>query len=134
MKEMFSLDYDGVTGTIYNASDWIVRIAYINVLWIFFSLVGLLIFGFFPAITAMFAVIRKVIRTEREITVFKTFWESYKSEIFTANIIGWILVVVGHILYIDYQFFTKFDNWVGTVIPFLLLAITIVFIVVLLYI
>lgn len=131
---MCLLDLYGGSGTIYRASDWIVKIAYINFLWILFSLVGLFILGFFPATVAMFAVIRKWIRTKRDIPVFKTFWENFRKEFFTANIVGFILVAIGYILYIDFKFFAIFDNWIGIVVSLLLLAITMLFVIVVLYI
>ena len=44
-----------------------IALAYINAIWIRFSLVGLVAFGIFPATTAMFAVSRKLIQDEETI-------------------------------------------------------------------
>jgi len=131
---MCLLDLYGGSGTIYRASDWIVKIAYINFLWILFSLLGLFILGFFPATVAMFAAIRKWIRTERDFSIFKTFWNSFRTEFLTANIVGYVLVAIGYILYIDFKFFAMFDNWIGIVVSLLLLAVTMLFVIVILYI
>ena len=36
---------EGLIGGIYRYSEWIMRLAYINILWILFTLLGLVVFG-----------------------------------------------------------------------------------------
>ena len=83
--------------------NWFVRLAYINILWILFSLAGLIIFGFFPATVAMLATLRQYLQ-KNDPPVFKTFWNYYKTEFFASNKLGAISVVIGFILFININF------------------------------
>ena len=95
---------------IYSATEWIARFAYINLLWIGFSLAGLVFLGFFPATISMFAVIRKWIMGERDIPIFRTFWTTYKSEFLRGNGLGLIVAVVGGLIVLDLVYMKNFEN------------------------
>lgn len=86
---------------IYRLADLIMRIAYINLLTLFFTLIGLIIFGFFPALTAAFYIIRKWLTGHSDIPIAKNYWSIYKKEFFKSNMIGFILCVIGSLLYIN---------------------------------
>ncbi|KAA9015996.1 YesL family protein [Niallia endozanthoxylica] len=86
------------------ATEWITRFAYINLLWIGLTLMGLVVFGFFPATISMFAVIRKWLMGETDIPVFRTFWETYKSNFFRSNGLGLIIVIVAGLIVLDLVF------------------------------
>lgn len=93
-------------GKIYQISDWIIKLIYVNVLWIAFTVIGLFVFGFFPATAAMFAVIRKwIVQEEKDIPVFQTFILHYKKDFLQANLIGMIVMALGFFLYFDLRFF-----------------------------
>ena len=82
------------------ATEWITKFAYINLLWIGFSLAGLIVLGFFPATIAMFTIIRKWLKGETEIPIFRTFWTTWKSELFRSNGLGLLVAaVVGLIVF-----------------------------------
>ncbi|MFS0778553.1 YesL family protein [Neobacillus sp. 3P2-tot-E-2] len=98
------MDTSGFLGSFNKLFEWISRLAFLNLLWISFSLLGLIIFGFFPATVAMFAVVRKWMLGNDEMSIFKTFWTSYKREFIKSNILGVIITALGLILYIDYHF------------------------------
>lgn len=79
------------------------RFALLNLLWIGFSAIGLVVAGFFPATVTMFAVARKWVRGEQQTAVFRTFWSIYKQVFLKANIYGWVIALIGGILYINYR-------------------------------
>ncbi|WP_226086061.1 YesL family protein [Mesobacillus sp. S13] len=82
------------------ATEWITKFAYINLLWIGFSLAGLIVLGYFPATIAMFTIIRKWLKGETEIPIFRTFWTTWKSEFFHSNGLGLLVAaVVGLIVF-----------------------------------
>lgn len=82
------------------ATEWITKFAYINILWIGFSLAGLIVLGFFPATIAMFTIIRKWLKGESDIPIFRTFWTTWKSEFFRSNGFGLLVdAVVGLIVF-----------------------------------
>ncbi|WP_080848927.1 YesL family protein [Cytobacillus gottheilii] len=78
----------------YAATEWITKFAYVNLLWIGFSLAGLVVFGIFPATVSMFTVVRKWIMGDADIPIFQTFWNTYKSEFMKSNSLGAITIFV----------------------------------------
>jgi uncharacterized membrane protein YesL len=80
------------------------ELAYINVLWILFSGIGLLIFGIFPATIAMFSVVRKLIKNEEGIKILPTYWTSFRSNFFHANGFGLIFLLIAYFFYFDFYF------------------------------
>jgi len=95
---------------IYSATEWIAKFAYINLLWIGFSLVGLIVLGFFPATISLFAVIRKWIMGEGDIPIFRTFWTTYKSEFLRSNGLGLLVAVVSGLIVLDLVFMKNLGN------------------------
>jgi uncharacterized membrane protein YesL len=89
---------------LYTLTEWITRFAYVNLLWIGFTLLGLVVFGISPATVAMFAIIRKWIMGETEIPVFQTFWNSYKKEFLRGNRLGLIIALFAYIIFIDLNY------------------------------
>ncbi|WP_413775097.1 YesL family protein [Gracilibacillus pellucidus] len=64
------------------------RLAYVNLLWVCFTLLGLLFFGIFPATIAVLDTIRKWnIRNEHTISL--DFIHTYKREFLKSNLYGW---------------------------------------------
>jgi uncharacterized membrane protein YesL len=97
------------SNTVYTICDWVARLAYINLLWILFTLSGFIFFGFFPATIALLATLRQFIRKNHP-PVFKTFWHYYKKEFFNSNKLGLIITVIGLILYMNITFLQSTAN------------------------
>ncbi len=93
-----------MTGFLFRICEWIFRLVYVQMLWITFTLLGLILFGFFPSTIAMFTVVRKWMMDEIDPPIYSTFWTSYKKELVKGNAIGVLLVLSGIIIYFDYQF------------------------------
>lgn len=89
---------------LYTVTEWIYRFAIVNLLWILFTIAGLVIFGFFPATFAMFAVVRKWILGENEFHLLKTFYQYFKDGFVKTNLIGLIVALTGGIIYIYFQY------------------------------
>lgn len=83
----------------YSISEWITRFMYVNILWIAFTLMGLIAFGFFPATTAMFTVVRKWVLKQPDIPIFKTFWFTYKKEFAKSNLLGLVVILFNFFMY-----------------------------------
>ncbi|MEY2191128.1 YesL family protein [Neobacillus sp. BF23-41] len=90
---------EGFMRGFYSISEWIMKFAYVNILWISFSLLGFIAFGFFPATTAMFTVVRKWVLKQSDIPVLKTFWFTYKKEFVKSNLLGLVIILVGIFMY-----------------------------------
>ncbi|QKS70288.1 YesL family protein [Paenalkalicoccus suaedae] len=108
------MESEGLMGGLFRICEWIMRLAYVNLLWILFSMLGLIILGIFPATAAMFAVIRKWIIGEAGIPVFSVFWENYRSSFMNVNVIGVILVAIGYIIYLDFTFLFHLEGLLYT--------------------
>lgn len=124
----------GFVSGYYTFCIWITRFAYLNLLWALFTITGLVIFGFFPATTAMFAVTRKWILGEKEIAIFSTFWEVYKKEFLKSNILGLLLFLVGYVLSIEFQILRTMDEVAYFIASYAVLVFFLILFIVLLYI
>lgn len=75
--------------------EWIMKLAYLNILWLGFTLLGIGIFGFFPATITSFIMLKKfVVEGETEWTV-KQFFVCFKKMFFRSNRIGffcWLIL------------------------------------------
>ncbi|WP_277585295.1 YesL family protein [Psychrobacillus antarcticus] len=109
----------------------IINLAYINILWIVFSIVGLGVFGLFPATTAMFAITRKLIIGEKDFKIFPAFWKYFKQDFLKANGFGIFILITIYLLYFDFKFVEQSNNF-QFLIP-ILLFILISFIVTLIF-
>src|SRR5699024_1695038 len=89
---------------LYQMCEWIMRVAYINLLWIGFSILGLGVLGVIPSTVAMLGVIRKSLMAENDIPILKTFWDRYKTEFLRSNLLGYIFLIAGVIFYVDFKF------------------------------
>lgn len=124
----------GYVAWLYKVSDWIMKLALVNLLWIGFSLSGMLIFGFFPATIAMFTIVRQWIRKNYEIPVFHTFWNTYKMEFFKSNLLGIIFLLISYITYINIRFLSQLEGLVSDTLSVFYIGFIIIFIIIFLYI
>lgn len=118
----------------YRFSEWVMRLAYVNLLWILFILVGGIILGFGPSTVAMFAVTRKWVMGEVDIPVYKTFWNSYKTEFKKANVLMILLLLIGYVLYLDLKFFQGQEGIIYVLISYIMLGLMFLYVVITMYI
>ncbi|GAA0497143.1 hypothetical protein GCM10008986_25140 [Salinibacillus aidingensis] len=90
-----------ITSTLYNIMEWITKFAYVNLLWVTFSLLGGIIFGFYPATTSMFAMVRDWLRNNPDLPVLKTYWNYYKQDFLKSNLLGTFLNLLFILIAID---------------------------------
>ncbi|MFC5463958.1 YesL family protein [Lederbergia graminis] len=122
-------------GRLYIVSEWIVRFTLSNILWILFNLpIAYLAFNsivintpeqlivnfviiallspflFFPSTTALFAVVRKWIIGELDISLIKSFIKFYKENYKKSMFGGMIFVPLWGILLFDYYYFSTLNS------------------------
>lgn len=117
----------------YKFSDWLVKLAYINILWILFSSFGLIIIGFFPATFAMFSVIRRILNKE-DVSIFKAFWKSYSGDFLKSNLVGWMIAIIFFVLYFDLMIVGPTASGLLQLFYYPLLILTFIFFATVLYI
>lgn len=119
-------------GAIYSVLEWITRFAYVNLLWVVFSLMGGIIFGFFPATIAMFTIIRKWIKGNPDIPIMKSFWEFFKKDFWKSNLLG--LFMIGIIAIVGLDLFYIQSNSGLSLVNIPLFAFMLIFLIVAFYI
>ena len=117
----------GFSGFIYMITELVMQFAYLQLLWLVFTLMGLGILGIFPSTAALFSVVRKWIMGEEDVPVFKTFWQTYKTEFVRVNGLGLILSAIGWLLYVDYHFFTSGTTMGSSILKIITLLIIYLF-------
>ncbi|MBM7570213.1 YesL family protein [Aquibacillus albus] len=135
------MQFNGLMKGIYWITDWITKLTITNLLWIVFNIpivfmvlnllvaetVGQLIavgitivalspFVFFPATTAMFAVVRRWVMGDKEISIVKSYWKYYKENYKRSILMGLILGILWFIYAIDYYYFTVHVNQSLTIV------------------
>jgi len=92
-----------LTSRLYQACEWLTRLAYLNLLWIGFTLIGGILFGWGPSTVAMFAVTRKWLTGHIDIAVFPVFWKTFKAEFIRSNLLFLLLFTIGILLLVDFR-------------------------------
>lgn len=80
----------------------LLRLSWLNMLFILATLAGAVILGFFPAAVSSIRVGREWMTEKAEFSVYKLFKETYKKEFVKANVIGLILMVIAGVLFANY--------------------------------
>lgn len=120
----------GWAATVNEICIYIIKIAYLNVLWIIFTVIGLLIFGFVPSTIAMFTVVRKIIQ-KADIKMTRLFWETYKTEFIKGNIIGFLLLITGFIIGADIVFLYHQSGLIANLFLYALIVLMFIYMIVL---
>lgn len=88
--------------TIINAGNWIYNLALLQFLSIAYTLRGFVVLGFFPSMVAVVKVVyRWFDKKEVDFSIWKEFQEGYKTFFKPANQIGYFLLLVSVIFYVD---------------------------------
>jgi uncharacterized membrane protein YesL len=83
--------------------DWVIKIAYLNLLWLFFTLCGGIILGMGPATTALFSLIRKKYLMGDISHIFSKYYHEWKSTFKSGNQLFIPLALFGLFLYVDFR-------------------------------
>jgi uncharacterized membrane protein YesL len=128
------MDATGVTGKLYHACQWITRLAFLNLLWLVFTGVGLFIFGAAPSTVAMFTIIRKWLQGEKELPIFRLFLEIYIKEFWASNRLGLVLMVVTFVLFVDWVLIGSVQGILYPILTGCLIGVAFLFSIVMLFI
>ncbi|MED4040800.1 YesL family protein [Niallia taxi] len=124
--------YHFVTNGIYRFCEWVTRLAYLNLLWGLFTLCGLVVFGIGPSTVAMYSVSRQWLLGNTDIRIFSSFFAAFKQEFRKANLLGFILLGLAAIFYVDFKIMESM-NEETSVMAIILLSLLLVFTVLLLF-
>lgn len=96
---------------------WIIKVFWLHVLIIGFSILGLFIAGLFPAIVAALSVSKKWLDQE-EFSIAKEFRKVYFQEFFKTNLLGWVFALIGFVLYINYTVMVQMGDQLSVIVVF----------------
>jgi uncharacterized membrane protein YesL len=115
--------------------NWGFNLILLNILWILFSVSGLLVLGFFPATAAMFAVLKHMIMEDEDTAIVKLFIHKFKSEFLMSNAVGYPVAAFGLILYMDVRVLQQLDSgYLQLILASMTVVIGIIYLLTLLYI
>lgn len=92
-----------VMGKLNEAFSFISKFALLNIIWLGLTIAGAGVLGFFPATVALFSITRRWVRSDNQGKVGRPFWEIYKAQFFRANLYGWLSLIVGGVLYLNFH-------------------------------
>ena len=105
-----------LTNGVYRLCEWVMRLAYLNILWGFFTVLGLGLFGWMPASIGMFSVTKKWVRGETDTAIFPVFWNSYKENWRKGNILGIIFISVFALFYFDFRIISNLEGTIPLIL------------------
>lgn len=115
--------------------NWCFNIVLLNILWIVFTGSGLFVFGLFPATASVFSVLKKMIMEDENTPILRPFFKTFKAEFIKSNIIGYLFLVIGIVLYMNLRIIGTIGNdFLQLTMASITVVTVIVFVLTLLYI
>ncbi|KQL41536.1 hypothetical protein AN960_04200 [Bacillus sp. FJAT-25509] len=121
-------------GKLFTLCEWVMKLAYVNLLWFLFTIAGLVIFGFFPATVALFTIVRKWIVKETDLPIWRTFLTIFLKEFKSSNKLGLVFILSGIFLVFDVFYIRTVEGVFQFILIIPLLIIAAVYLMVSLYI
>ncbi|WP_332697707.1 YesL family protein [Halalkalibacter lacteus] len=131
-KGVTDMQVGGMTGGIYKVCDWLMKLAIVNLLWLSFTLLGLGLFGMFPATVAMLSVLNRWINQE-EFKVVPYFVHVWKETFVRANIMMVLTVIVGAVLVTNFMIVQSMDGILHLFLKYGLICTFVLYSIVVLY-
>ncbi|OCA85979.1 hypothetical protein A8F94_14125 [Bacillus sp. FJAT-27225] len=104
------MEMNGFMGVFHRFSLWVVRLAYLNIVWILFTLAGLVIVGVGASTLALFAVLRKMIVFDEDVKIFHAFKEEFKLNFSRGIKLSFLYTGIGLLIYFDIRYFSQFEG------------------------
>ena len=105
--------------------EWVMNLMLLNLLFLFFSCAGLILFGFAPAYTAMSLVFKQLSEGE-DVRVARSFYTIFKSELIKSNKFGILYGYTFILLFINFLFIQTLPVTIQTAAMLVLIVLTIV--------
>ncbi|QIZ05377.1 DUF624 domain-containing protein [Priestia megaterium] len=100
---------NGLLNKFYSLSTWIYNLAYINILWLTFTLLGGVVLGIFPSTIAMFFIIKRMFLEKSDFSIIKEFTLLYKKEFKKSNLLFFPFILLAIIVAADIRFISSLD-------------------------
>ncbi|CDQ20132.1 Uncharacterized membrane protein YesL [Halobacillus karajensis] len=117
------MNNNGLISKLNGYLKWMTRLAGLNALFLIGMLAGGVLFGLFPSIAATLSLTKKWFNGHVTVPLWQTYWQLYKQEWKTANLIGVLISMTGGILYINYLLLKSMDGSIFFLVPFAFIAL-----------
>ena len=114
-------------------TEWVLRLIWTNLLWIGYTLLGLVVFGVMPATVALFTVTRRWTRKEFDFSIWDEFKETYFSEWKKSNKIGVVFWIIGFVLVADLRFALHIEGFYSLFLLFFFIFLSLIFMMTLIF-
>ncbi|CDQ38014.1 MULTISPECIES: YesL family protein [Virgibacillus] len=101
--------------TIRSLCIWIIRLSYVNILWLLFMVIGGVIFGFMPATISLLTIIKKWVNKEDVHSVLCLFIHTYIQAFLKGNGYGLLFLLIGSIFYANITILLPNQNLLTTI-------------------
>ncbi|WP_225743847.1 YesL family protein [Marinilactibacillus sp. Marseille-P9653] len=95
----------------------IVNLCKLNILWIFFTILGVVVAGIYPATVAALIISRKWLLTKDYTVSVKEFYMHFKREFWSANRAGIVFTIAGLVLYLNYDIMSNAAISLPIIVP-----------------
>ena len=89
----------------YRLTEWMMRLAYLNFLWLIFTFLGGIVLGWVPATLAVNKSLRVFMIENESIRILPYFWNEYRKQFVRSQIANVFFIALGLLLFIDMKFF-----------------------------
>jgi len=118
---------------VFQLFKWPTLFIYLNIIWVIFCAVGLMLFGFFPATIGLYTVVRKWVMGEREIPIWETFWHSYTTNFLRNGLMSAVSLLAGYALLVELNIFWSQENGLYYGISLAVIATFILYTIIMIY-
>src|SRR5699024_6720892 len=98
---------NGAFKWIFDMGNWLFKLMYLHVHWVDFTLLGVIVLGFFPATAGVYTITRKRVEGDPDVTIFRTFIDVCKSIFVQINGLRYVLSIVGAYITFDFMISTQ---------------------------
>ncbi|WP_163582503.1 YesL family protein [Gracilibacillus saliphilus] len=123
-----------LTEVVRKFCEGLIKLVYLNLLWLLFSLVGLGIFGVVPATVALCKIQKCWLEEVHISSVFYQYWRSFKQHFIQSNLLAIVLTLIGSLIYFDLKFFIEQGGVLFQIISVFIFILSVWFMITVLYI
>ncbi|PYI39056.1 hypothetical protein CVS30_07020 [Arthrobacter psychrolactophilus] len=116
----------------YTLFDTLLWIACLNLLWLVFTLGGLVIFGVGPSTVAAHELIRCRVRGDA-VPLMPAFWGAYRRNFRRGNVLGVVAIFVAAMLFANWKFFSVEPTFLAQLAAGVIVLLSIIFVATLCY-
>lgn len=121
------------TDWVRKSCEFFLKHVYLNLLWLLFVLIGCLFLGVAPATVALCAIHKKWLEETFIQSLFIEFWQQFKKHFLKANLLFYLLILMGSIIYFDLYFFIHQESLVFSVLSVIIFVLSIWFMITFVY-